>query len=334
MQELRVAILGCGGMGSYHARALSNLDEARVVGLVDPDPDRLRRFCERVPALAEVPAFEDSERLYAAMDVDGVVITSPHTLHHEQIIAAVGRGQHVLVEKPMACTANDAREIRSAAAAAGVTVLTAYQRRLDPCYRYMSEVIERGELGQIRSVTITCGQNWGRNTTTGWRQKPELSGGGMLMDSGSHIVDVFGWLSRGRPASVSAMVSDRGMPVDIDAVAQVAFDNGVWGQLTILGDVPFSWFESVVVTGTECVLRYENDPQHPWRTGHVARYVANEISHPLQLRGQETFAPRWLDAIAGRAENPVPPEAGVRVATLTEAIYESARRGSTVAVSA
>jgi predicted dehydrogenase len=333
METFRVAVIGCGMMGGAHAAGFSRLDEARVVGLVDPEPESIRRVSERVPVLAEVPAFATPEDLYKAVEVDGVVVTSPHTLHHPQIIAAVRHGVHVLTEKPMVCEAAHAREIEAAAREAGVTVTVAYHRRLDPGYQYMHEAIQRGELGELRTISITCGQRWGRATTIGWRQKPELSGGGMLMDTGSHIIDIFCWLAGRQATSVTAVVENRYAPVDLDTTASIHFEDGLEGQLTLLGDMPVTWLESVLVIGSEGVLRYENDPQHPWRPGHVTLYRGNEVVSPLDLRSGADYARAWVEAIRGRRENPVPPSAGVRVAELTEAIYESGRSGALVRVS-
>src|SRR5690606_31436299 len=108
-----------------------------------------------------------------------------HTLHHPLMMAALERGLHVLCEKPMTCTAAEAREIEAAATAAGVTVTVHYQRRTYAAYIYVKQCIDAGELGELRNITIHCGQRWQRGTAGTWRQDPALSGGGMLMDSGS-----------------------------------------------------------------------------------------------------------------------------------------------------
>jgi predicted dehydrogenase len=332
METLRLAIIGCGATGRWHAGEIARLGDVQVVGLVDPDPAQIRGISERVPALAEAPAFATPAELYATVGVDGVLVMSPHTLHHPQILEAVRRGVHVLTEKPMVCEAAHAREIEAAAEAAGVVVTISYQRRMDPGYVYMRETIERGGLGELRSISITCGQRWGSGTRNGWRQRPELSGGGMLMDTGSHIVDLLCWLADRPARAVNASVDNRSFPVDIDTTAMIAFDGGLRAQLTILGEMPVSWVESVIVTGSDGVLRYENDPQHPWRPGHVVHYRENEIASPLDVHGGPDFSTAWVETIRGRRENPVPPSAGVRVAELTEAIYASSRTATAVDV--
>ena len=83
---------------------------------------------------------------------------------------------------------------------------------------------------------------------------------------------------------------------------------------------------TVVVTGTKAAVRYENDPQHPWRPGQVSLLTEQAETRPLNLQtGIDDVVMAWLAAIRGEAENPTPPAAGVRVAELTQAILEAGR---------
>jgi predicted dehydrogenase len=324
-------MIGCGGAAGWHARVLLSLEGAQIVALVDPSPASLDNMRRMNPQLAETPAFATTEEFYAAVPgVDAVQIVTPHTLHHPQVTEAIGRGLHVLCEKPLAVTSDEARDIAARAEAARVVVTVSYQRRLDPAYTYMRAAIQKGELGEIRTVSILNGQNWQRGTAGLWRQRPELSGGGMLMDSGSHHVESLLSLAGAPAASVSAVVDNLGSPVDINSAATIRFANGVQGQLTIVGDLPAEWIEQVYVTGTEGILRYETEPQHPWRTGRLFQYRDGELVQPLRLPDTESMDRAWVNAIAGAGSNPSPPEVGVQVAELTEAIYSSAREGTTV----
>lgn len=334
MQPLRIAMIGCGGAATFHARTLLTLEGVQIVGLVDPSEDSKQKMRQANPSLAETPGFNSPEELYESVAVDGVQIITPHTLHYPQVLEAVSRGVNVLCEKPLACSAQDARDIAARAESAGVIVTVSYQRRLDPAYVYMRQAIEAGELGEIRTVAITNGQSWLKGTTGSWRQNPALSGGGMLMDSGSHHVESLLSLA-GQPAeSVSALVDNLGSPVDINSSATIRFAGGAQGQLTVIGDLPATWIEHVYVSGTQGILRYETEPQHPFRTGRVFQYKDGGIVQPLHLPGVRSVDPAWVDALRGDGPNPSPPEVGVRVAELTEAIYQSAAEGRVVQVSA
>lgn len=330
MERLRVGIIGCGGAAGWHAASLLGLGEVTVVGLADPSEANRDRIRSRVPALAETPTFAGADELYDAVELDAVEIITPHVMHYPQVMSAIEHRLHVLCEKPLACEPGHAREIEAAARAAGVEVMVSYQRRVDPAYSYMRRAIEQGELGDIRAIDVCCGQNWQKLTRGKWRQDPELSGGGMLMDSGSHLADMLLWLVDRPVVSVSALVDNLGSPVDINSAVTVGFAGGAQGQLTVVGDLPAAWIETVLVTGANGVLRYENDPQHPWRTGRVVHYRDGGIVQPLGLQGPASPDTVWLDAIRGRSPNPAPPAAGVRVAELIAAIYDSARTGATV----
>lgn len=330
MERLRIGLIGCGGAAGWHAGTLLGLAEAHIVALADPSSANLDRMCDQYPALINIPRFAAADDMYKQIELDGVVIVTPHTLHAAQVLQAVGRGLHVLCEKPLACTPADARAIAQAAETARVTVMVSYQRRLDPAYLYMRQVVQEGKLGKLQTVSITCGQDWLKNTTGTWRQDAALSGGGMLMDSGSHLVDMLLWLTDQPISSVSALVDNLGQTVEMNSIALIQFAGGAQAQLTAVGNLPATWIEAVLVVGTSGVLRYETEPQHPWRTGRVVHYRDGDIVQPLDLPAGGTPDEAWIDAIQGRAPNPAPPAAGVAVADLSTAIYEAAATGQII----
>jgi predicted dehydrogenase len=323
-------MVGCGSAATGHVYGMAASGQFDIVALAEPSPESLERFRARLPLLGDVPAFSSADEMFQAVDLDAVTVVTPHTLHHPIVMSAIKRGLHVLCEKPLTCEVAHAKEIAEAAEAAGVVVMVRYQRRFDPAYRFMREKIASGELGELRTIAVTCGQRWQRGTAGTWRQDPALSGGGMLMDSGSHLADMLLWLVDRPVESVSALVDQCGSPVDINTSATVRFAGGVHGQLTVIGDLAITWMETVVVSGSDGLLRYEVDPQHPWRTGRVTFSRDNQIVEPLRLQRGPSEHEAWADAIRGEGPNLSPPSAGVRVAELTAAIYRSAREGQTV----
>jgi predicted dehydrogenase len=332
MQTIRVGLIGCGSAGAGHAMRLSETPGLQVVALADPSATNIERLRSQVPAMAAVPAFGDAEAMYAAVELDAVTVVAPHTAHFPIVMAAIERKLHVLCEKPLTCQADQARAIEAAAAAAGVTVMVRYQRRFDPAYRYMRQVIASGELGELRSITMSCGQRWLTGTAGKWRQDPALSGGGMLMDSGSHLADMLLWLTDRPVESVYALVDNSGSPVDINTAATVSFAGGAQGQLTVIGDLATTWVETAVVSGSAGLLRYETEPQHPWRTGRLQHYGRDRIEIPLTLDNGPDLHAGWCATIRGEAENAAPPAAGIRVAEFTDAIYRSSEQGKPVAL--
>lgn len=327
MQELRVGILGCGRrVAGFHARPLAALKGVRIAGLVDTSPESIENLREVVP-LDGVPEFGSPSDLYDNVELDAVLVSTPHTMHHPMVMDALKRGLHVLSEKPLACSPEEAQEIAGTAAESGLTVMIAYQRRFDPAYVHLREAIAAGDLGELLSVAVTVGQRWGAGPRTGWRQNVELSGGGMLMDTGSHLVDVLCWLVDRPFVSVRALQDNRGKAVDIDTTALIAFEGGVQGTLSVLGGMPFRHLESVIVSGTKAAFRYENDPQYPFRPGSLTRYADDSAAQPLGMRGGALeVVSAWIATIRGERENPCPPSAGVSVAALTDAIVRAARQ--------
>ena len=147
------------------------------------------------------------------------------------------------------------------------------------------------------------------------------------MDSGSHLIDMLLWLTDRPVESVAAVVDNLGTPVDINSVATLRFADGAQGQLTVVGDLPATWIENVLIVGSTGALRYESEPQHPWRTGRLQHYRDGALVQPLSLPAGPTPDAAWLQAILGTAPNPAPPEAGVKVIDLTAAIYQAALSG-------
>ena len=304
----------------------------QIVALADPSATNIERLRSQVPAAVDIPAFADAEEMYGAVEVDAVTIVSPHTAHFPLVMGALEHGAHVLCEKPLTCTVEHSEQIEKAAEKAGLVVMVSYQRRFDPAYRYMRDAIATGKLGELRSIAISCGQHWLTGTRGSWRQDPALSGGGMLMDSGSHLADMLLWLADRPLEKVFALVDNVGAPVDINTTATVAFAGGLHAQLTVIGDFATTWVETTAISGSEGLLRYETEPQHPWRTGRLGHYDREGITVPLSLDGHTDVHSVWRDVIRGEIENPSPPAAGIRVAQLSEAIYRSAAEGRSVTV--
>jgi len=337
MQEgqanIRVAMVGCGAVARWHASTLYRIPGVEIVALVDPSQENLNAMVKWIPQLSNVPTFSGPEEMFKAIGPDAVEICTPHTLHYEHVVMALEHGAHVLCEKPLACSVEHAQDIKQRAQDAGKVVMVSYQRRLDPGYNYIKNAITSGEIGDIQTISVICCQAWKKGTTGTWRQNPELSGGGMLMDSGSHLADVLLWLTSQPVESVYATVDNCDTPVDINSTSTIKFANGTQAQFTVNGNLPITWIEEVLIIGTEGILKYESDPQHPWRTGRITHSKDGNLIQPLRLQMYSSPDEAWIAAIRGEGENPSPPDAGVRVAELTTAIYESARTGQAVKIS-
>lgn len=204
---MRLALLGYGFIGKMHERAALECGAS------------ITEVCRRD---------DDWAAAIRRTDVDAVVIGTPNALHHEQAMAAIGAGKHVLLDKPMAVTVAEGEEIAAAAAAAGVTLLVGHM------WRYRAEVVETrrriadGSVGRpVRTRGYGIHASWG---PSGWFTDPSLAGGGALIDMGVHAIDTARFLL-GDPvptrvaASIGTAYGD--YPVDDDGVVLIEWSNGV-----------------------------------------------------------------------------------------------------------
>ena len=127
------------------------------------------------------------------VEADAVLISTPHRDHYVQAKACLDSGRHVLVEKPLVVRPNHAKQLLALAAEQRLALVVAYQRHWMPHFAYARELLQRGAIGEIRGVVAYVTQNW--LGVGGWRLDPDLAGGGMFMDTGSHLVASMLWVT-------------------------------------------------------------------------------------------------------------------------------------------
>lgn len=293
--------------------------DAEITALVDNDPKRLEHALERVPALKGVRTYSDYHDMLADGGIDAVEINTPHTLHYEQIMDSLEAGLHVLTEKPMVCSTAHAKDVIRKSEEKNKVLMIAYQRHFQPQYRYIKKVIEDGTIGDVTFVAALQAQGWKKGVAGTWRQIPELSGGGQLNDSGSHLLDVILWTTGLTADSVCAYIDNCGTPVDINSALSIRFTNGAQGTVSVVGDSVARWYEDFTVWGTKGVVFYRN--------GKITFCNENgEMSEPDDLPEGGNVDQGFIDAILGRDRNWVPAELGLRVIQLTEAAWKSAEK--------
>ena len=322
-QPLRFGIIGTGGMGGVHAREINGRPDAQVVAICDVNEAALDRAAGWLgPRGAEVRRYTDIARLCADGGLDAVVIATPHTQHMQHVTAALDAGLHVLVEKPMATTAADARSIIAKAEAAGKFVAIAYQRHGSASYKRAHEAIASGAVGDLRLVTVLIAQDCLENFIPGrtWRADPALSGGGHFMDTGSHINDMMLWVSGLQPESVVAHIDNFGTLVDVCTALSIRFTNGAVGTFAATSLSP-EWREEFSFYGTKGVLNI--------RDGEMRLQVKGQDTVVLHGRGRDVRPVEdFIAPIRGEKAAPqAPPVYGLRVAQISEAAYKSAQSG-------
>ncbi len=242
MDEVRVGVIGVGGMGTSHAMrfAEDQIGRARLTAVCDTDPRRLDAF----GGLSEVATFADSAKLIRSGRVDAVVIATPHYDHTTIGIDALEQGLHTLVEKPISVHKADCERLIAAHTDKRQVFAAMFNQRTDPTYRKVRELIQRGELGEIIRVSWVI-TNWFRTeayyASGGWRATWQGEGGGVLLNQCPHNLDLLQWLT-GMPARVTGFCNlgkRHTIEVEDEVTAYLEYPNGATGTfITSTGEAP------------------------------------------------------------------------------------------------
>jgi|SRR3990172_5597450 len=181
-----VGIIGCGLIGQKRARALG---EGRLIACADINEDRAKTLAGNSGA----KVFGDWQGLLALPEVEIVVIATLHDSLAEITLAAIEAGKHVLVEKPAARNPAELEPVMAAAERRGVKVHVGFNHRYHRAFRKARELFEAGALGDLMFIRACYGHGGRIGYDKEWRAKPELSGGGELIDQGPHLIDLSRW---------------------------------------------------------------------------------------------------------------------------------------------
>jgi hypothetical protein len=218
---LRIGVIGVGTMGANHARVLAELPGVKLVGVVDPD----RKTREHVARNLKCTAFADLDSLIER-GVDAVTIAAPTHLHRDIAVDCAGRGIHILVEKPIASTIEEGREIVAAARRAGVTLMAGHVERFNPAV----EAIKRAIKGQnILSIAITRVGPF----------PPRMSNVGVVIDLAVHDIDLIRWFTDSEIVEIQPQTSSAVAEREDIALLQFRTASGVLAHINTNWLTPF-----------------------------------------------------------------------------------------------
>jgi len=233
---LRIGVIGVGVMGSNHARVFAGLPGVELVGVADPD----QKQAEFVARTLGCVAVADVEQLLA-LDVDAVTIAAPTHLHHDIALACIERGVHVMVEKPIASTVEEGRDIIAAAAQAGVTLMVGHVERFNPAVEAIKEAI-RGE--DILSIAITRVGPF----------PPRMSNVGVVIDLAVHDIDLIRWFTDSDIVDVQPQLSSAVAEREDIALLQFRTASGVLAHINTNWLTPFKARNVTVATRGKYVM--------------------------------------------------------------------------------
>ena len=326
MAAIRMGIIGCGNFMGVHIPRLLDMDEVEIVGLADPSPDSIARMKEQFPGVADVREFASHQDLLREATPDAVEIASPHSFHFQQIVDALDAGCNVLTEKPLVRTAAEGQEVLARRDRAGKILLISYQRHFTSIYCYIRDQIAAGAIGRIQFVSGLQNHGWYWEQRGQWRQDPKLSGGGQLIDWGSHMMDFVMHATRQRIAAVMAYENRYDLEVDVDMSISARFEDGAIGSFMHVGNAATPSGEDLGFYGSEGTLLVRSVDYSI--DGQLVQYDANSEKVPIgDLPAESSPDRNFVDAILGRDEVHSTGEGGLAVLRVNEACWESARTG-------
>jgi predicted dehydrogenase len=328
-RRTRLGFIGLGLQARDHLSYVLRGGQTDVVAVCEPAPvaysTAVQLFDQH--GVAAPPNEPDWVRWVAtwAGQLDAVIIITPHVLHFAQASACLEAGLDVLLEKPMVMTADEATELIETRDRTGRLLVVAFQGSLSPQVREASRLLRSGELGPILNISAVAWQNWSTLTDGSWRQQPELSGGGFMFDTGAHMLNTVTDLAGEDFAEVAAWLENDGFPVDVRAVVIGRLASGALVTMNACGSAIPSCHSEIRVFTSKAILR----------TGIWGETLEIQRTGSGRLRKVASILPmpvwdQFLNVRAGRQVNPSPPEVGLRMARLWDAIRESARRGGAV----
>jgi predicted dehydrogenase len=311
-------------MGRNHIQSMfRQLDTTHITVVCEPSQAAYDKTIGlfKQENLEPPPNQPDLERLLVEHGnrLDAVFIVTPHAYHHNQVKSCMEAGLDVLVEKPMVMNAGEAQSLIETRDRTGKLLVVAFPGSLSPEIRTAVSMLRSGEFGQILTISAVAWQNWGTAFTGTWRQQLEVSGGGFLFDTGAHMLNTVVDLAGEDFVEVAAWLDNRKLSVDLLGTVMGRLASGVLVTLHGCGETIPSCASDVRVFCPKAILR----------TGiwgerlEIQRPGQDELSAvevPPSLGAWEQF----LAVRKGQMQNPCPPEVGLRMSLLWDAIKASA----------
>lgn len=229
---INIGLIGCGGIAEPHLNGYLKVEDARVTAVCDVVAENAKK---RAQQAGGAQIFSDIADLLANSDVDVVDICLPHHLHKDAIVAAANAGKHILCEKPLCLTLEEAAAVKKAVSENGVTLMCAHNQLFMPPLKLARELINEGIFGKVYEIRTTDSFYHRFNPETmGWRAHRQFIGGGELIDTGYHPSYMLLYLAGSRPVEVTAMLSQHRLTfMDGEDSAQVLvrFEDGSVGNI-------------------------------------------------------------------------------------------------------
>ncbi len=328
MDNLKVGIIGLGGIARSHCDAIETLDNVEIVAVADLIEEKRREYMGKYDIPKSYPSHTD---LLKDPEIDAVAITLGHQLHHRLTVDACKAGKHVLVEKPMAINLEQCDNMVAAAADNGVKLMVGLTQHYYGTSIKAKEILNSGALGPVITAVCYMSKNWsyaGRRP----QYRSRYHGGGMWLTNGVHVVDRLTWMIGSQAVSVSAAIGTRAhyQAADDSATAFVRYKNGLAGIAIAVGfadGAPDHECQVICANGT---LRFSEHGDKYIKVGKNNQWESVPFDEPPSTMHNEWKA--FAEAIALDIEPPTHGEWARHIMEILFAAEQSAITGREVAL--
>lgn len=254
-------------------------------------------------------------------ELDAAFIITPHAYHYEQTKACLEAGLDVLLEKPMVVNAQEAEGLIATRDHTGKLLVVGFPGSLSPRVRTATAMLRAGELGELLSIGGITWEHWRTPNLGTWRQVPEIAGGGFFFDTGAHMLNTIADLAGEEFTEVAAWFENRDTAVEIVGVAMAKLKSGGLVTFHAVGDAGGRARSDVRVA---CTLG--NLYTGIWGEKLAVQRWPSDEWHDVEVPPSMGVWQQFVAVREGRIANPCPPEVGLRMARLWDAIRASAAR--------
>ena len=313
---IRVGIVGCGGISRSHAAGYAAAG-AEVVALTDANPEAAATLSAELGGAA---TYKDYRELIDAGKPEVISICTPPVAHEEAAVYALGRGVHVLCEKPMAFDAASAHRIRATVGKSKALFMPAFRHRFLPSIVALRGIVTSGKIGEVVFFNNTfCGPMWEMEKT--WFTKKAVAGGGSLLDTNSHSVDLFRFIV-GEIMEQRAVMHRHFKTTDVEdaGILTVRAATGAMGALasSFVAGVSLAYIDIVGTKGRAFYDYYNDSTKVRWRLTEDADWSIEEVAESW---GFEEEIKHFLGAVQGNHGLAITVEDGVRAMEVICEVY-------------
>ena len=322
MERVRWGIIGVGDVTERKSGpAFQQAERSELVAVMRRNGDLAADYARRHNVRHW---YDDVDELINDPEVDAVYVATPPDSHREYAVRVAQAGKPVYVEKPMARTASECEDMIAASDRAGVGLFVAYYRRAMPRFATVKELLDSGRIGELRSVGIRNERPAERGAGHGqWRTDPQVSGGGLFVDLGSHILDLLDWLL-GPVTHAAGVATNRGHRYRAEdlVTGTFSFSSGVEG-VGVWNYDSFQAKDQIEITGTAGALHFSCFAEEPLQL--VTARGVERIEAPYPEIVQLPLIQAVVNALTGHGESPSTGQSALRTARVIDGLLSDYR---------